>query len=143
MNLELFDTNVLLAAVLPYREHHEIAQEVINQSKQAGRAAICVHSLAEAYSTLSGKLGIPPKEAFEILEFAVRGLEVLAFAPTDHMNAIKRMVAVGIGGAGIYDALIAELALRHQCHKVYTFNTKHFMRLGADIAAVVHEPVLP
>ncbi len=77
-----------------------------------------MHSLAEAYSTLSGKLGIPPKEAFAILEFAVRGLHILAFAPTDHMNAIKRMVFLGIGGAGIYDALIAELALRNQCSKI-------------------------
>ncbi len=141
MNLELFDTNVLLAAVLPHREDHEIAQWVINQSKLLGRACVCVHSLAEAYSTLSGKLGIPPKEAFEILEFALRNMKILAFAPTDHMNALRRMVLLGIGGAGIYDALIAELALRNQCHKIYTFNFKHFIRLGEDVAGILETPV--
>ena len=57
-----------------------------------------------------------------------------------NMNAVKRMVLLGIGGAGVYDALLAELALRCQCHKIFTFNSKHFTRLGADVAALVETP---
>jgi predicted nucleic acid-binding protein len=65
----LFDTNAILAAILPHREHHEAARVAFSKSKKSAQACICVHTLAEAYNTLSGKLSIPPQKALELLLF--------------------------------------------------------------------------
>jgi predicted nucleic acid-binding protein len=140
MSWHLFDTNVLLAVMLPHREHHAAAAKRFVASKKQGKAAICIHTLAEAYSILSGKIGIPAKQAHALLQQNLVHVTVLAFEAQDHPNALERMVSLGIGGGGIYDALLAEVALRRNCQRLYTNNLKHFLRLGEVVAAMTQEP---
>ena len=138
MSLELFDTNVLMAVMLPHRAQHLAAKLAFVNSKKLSYAAICVHTLAEAYSNLSGKIAVPPQQARLLLQQNLQGVRVLPLEPNDYTLALERMAS--IGGGGVFDALLAEVALRNRCRTLWTINTKHFIRLGADVAKLVQEP---
>ena len=141
MKLELFDTNVLLAVILPHREHHLAAREAFVASKELGQASVCVHTLAEAFSTLSGKIAIPAKQAVQVLQLNLEDVQILALEQDDYAKALERMASLGLSGGGIFDALLAEVALRNKCQKLYTFNIKHFIRLGQEIEKITFEPI--
>jgi predicted nucleic acid-binding protein len=50
------------------------------------------------------------------------------------------MVAFNLPGGGIFDALIAQAALKAEADALLTMNAKHFTRLGEAIAARVQVP---
>jgi predicted nucleic acid-binding protein len=54
--------------------------------------------------------------------------------------AIANMVAFNLPGGGIFDALIAQAALKAEADALLTMNAKHFTRLGEAIAARVQVP---
>lgn len=57
-----------------------------------------------------------------------------------YQAAIAQMVALQIPGGGIFDALIAQAALRAQVDVLLTLNPKHFIRLGESIVRLVQVP---
>jgi predicted nucleic acid-binding protein len=67
-------------------------------------------------------------------------VQILALEPADYTQALERMARLGLAGGGIYDALLAELAVRNQVTTLFTFNLKHFIRLGSDIQKMTREP---
>ena len=50
------------------------------------------------------------------------------------------MVALNIPGGGIFDALIAQAALKVQVDILFTLNPNHFTRLGQAIAQITQVP---
>jgi hypothetical protein len=52
------------------------------------------------------------------------------------------MVNLNLTGGGIYDALIAQAAIKADAAILLTLNPKHFIRLGEPIANCVQEPHL-
>ena len=50
------------------------------------------------------------------------------------------MVSLNLPGGGIFDALIAQAALKGNAEVLLTLNAKHFTRLGAEIASLVQIP---
>jgi predicted nucleic acid-binding protein len=138
--MNLFDTNVITTAMTNKREGHERAKSVFAQSKAIGRACISTHNLAEIYNVLTGRMLIPPPQAKMLMERNLEGVEVISLNEQDYLNAIQRVSSLSIPGGVIYDAIIAECAIKRQCETLYTFNLKHFTRLGADITAIAREP---
>jgi predicted nucleic acid-binding protein len=53
---------------------------------------------------------------------------------------IKRLQGLQFSGGAIYDALIAQAALKAKVTVLYSFNAAHFVRLGADVATLVVKP---
>jgi len=58
----------------------------------------------------------------------------------DYAKAIEEAAALGIAGGGIYDALLAHCALKVKAETIYTWNEKHFKRLGEETSKRVKTP---
>jgi predicted nucleic acid-binding protein len=50
------------------------------------------------------------------------------------------MTSLNLPGGGIFDALIAQAALKSSADRLLTLNPKHFTRLDTAIADLVHVP---
>ncbi len=50
------------------------------------------------------------------------------------------MVRLNLPGGGIFDALIAQAALKTEADRILTLNPNHFMRLSSEIAQLVEVP---
>ncbi|MDF5725257.1 MAG: hypothetical protein PUP91_33365 [Rhizonema sp. PD37] len=57
----------------------------------------------------------------------------------EYLSAIERMAALNLQG-GIFDALIAQAALKANVDILLTLNPNHFTRLGEAIAQLVQVP---
>ncbi len=138
--MKLFDTSVLIAATLPHRENHQRARESFVDSKLNKTACISAHSLAEVFNVLTGRILIPPAQARELIENNFKGVEVIALDASDYIRALEKMSSHGLSGGMIFDALIAECALKIQAETLFTLNLKHFLRLGEEISNIAREP---
>ena len=67
-------------------------------------------------------------------------LSLVSLTSGEYARVIINSAAVGIRGGGIYDALLAHCALKVNAKALYTWNEKHFVRLGAEVSATVQRP---
>ncbi|WP_233154087.1 hypothetical protein [Scytonema sp. HK-05] len=58
----------------------------------------------------------------------------------DYQQAIACMVRLNLPGGGIFDALIAQAALKAEVDILLTLNPSHFTRLRQDLAQRVQVP---
>lgn len=140
----LFDTSVLIAGSLVQHPNHApcFAQLQAAKSKQI-QGCLSTHSLAETYSVLT-RMPIQPKilpsTAESVVLDLMQYLETIALAATDYQTAIAQMVALNIAGGGIFDALIAQAALKAKVDRLLTLNPNHFARLDTAIAQITQIP---
>lgn len=66
--------------------------------------------------------------------------EVVPLTVEDYQAAIAQMVALNLPGGGIFDTLIARVALKAEVDRLLTLNPNHFTRLGEAIANLVEVP---
>jgi predicted nucleic acid-binding protein len=130
-----FDTSVFVPLAQGHHKHHRASQGVVlglgrNQGLCAG------HSLAETYSSLT-RMPSPERmsadQAVLILEDITRRLDIVTLDPPEYMRTIASLAEAGITGGAIYDGLIAQCALKAKADVIYTWNTRHFQRLGPEI----------
>lgn len=138
----LLDTSVLVATFYGDHERHEPSFELfVHQQKRTGFAA--AHSLAEVYSVLTGMPGKHRASGDEALLFLANvreRLTIVALDQNEYFTALEASAAAGVAGGGIYDAVLAHCALKAKVQAIYTWNVKHFKRLGPDIAGRVKTP---
>jgi len=67
-------------------------------------------------------------------------LSIVTLDPEEYFKIVEGAASVGVFGGGIYDAIIGQCALKANAQTIYTWNVKHFRRLGADIASRVKTP---
>ena len=67
-------------------------------------------------------------------------LTVIALEPDEYYSAIGGAAAAGILGGTVYDALIAQCALKSKAAIIYTWNVDHFRRVGPEVAKRVRTP---
>jgi len=136
------DTSVLVATFYADHEHHPPSIDLFLRHRKPD-ACCAAHSLAEIYSSLTGMPGkerASPDEALLFLGNIRERLTMVALTADEYASAIEAAAANGIVGGGIYDALIAHCALKAGAQTIYTWNVKHFKRLGADVAKRVSTP---
>lgn len=136
------DTSVLVAAFYGDHEHHEPSMDLFLRHGKS-EACCAAHSLAEVYATLTGMPGKERATADEALLFLgnVRErLTIMTLAEVEYAAALESAAANGIAGGGIYDALIAHCALKAGAKAIYTWDVKHFKRLGSEVAKRVTLP---
>ncbi len=138
--MNLFDSNVVTAAILTHREHHEVANLVFGQHKISRTAAISTHSLAEIYNVLTGRARIPTNDALHLMQLNLQNVQLVSLEPDEYQKALQRVSSLGLSGGVIFDALIAECALKIGAETLFTFNLHHFTRLGTDIVQITREP---
>ena len=140
----LFDTSVLVAAALLQHPSHTpcFAQLQTARSRQI-QGCLSTHSLAEFYSVLTRMPSQPrmsPQAARILIENYLQYLAPIVLEPIDYLAAIHQMADLNLPGGGIFDALIAQAALKAGVDKILTLNPNHFSRLNAAIAQIVEVP---
>ncbi|MEM6255504.1 MAG: PIN domain-containing protein [Cyanobacteria bacterium P01_D01_bin.156] len=136
----LFDTSALVAALLKDHPFHKAYLPWLEQAlNQEIIGYISTHTLAELYAVLTRLPRQPklqPKEVQTLLSNFEHFQKVILNAD-DYSQVMQRLVQQNIIGGGIYDALIAQAALKAEVKTLLTANPKDFVRLGSDIASIV------
>ena len=136
------DTSVLVAAFYYGHEHHRSSFELfLSQDKKSGCTG--AHSLAEVYSTLTGMPGKDRASGDEALLFlgnVCDRLTIVSLEAKEYVTALEAAAAAGVTGGGIYDAILGHCALKAKAESIYTWNVRHFARLGNEIATRVKTP---
>jgi predicted nucleic acid-binding protein len=136
------DTSVLVATFYGDHEHHDDSIALFLRHKKV-EACCGAHSLAEVYASLTGMPGkdrVSGDEALLFLGNIRDRLTIIALDSDEYFKSLETSAAVGVVGGGIYDALLGSCALKAKAETIYTWNVKHFKRLGPDIAARVASP---
>ncbi len=137
-----FDTSVLYAVLLDDHPHHQASLAVYLRADPA-QGGCAAHSLAELYATLTRMPGPDRLGADQVL-LALDGirerLTVVALDPDEYRAAIGDAAAEEILGGTVYDALIARCALKSKATVIYTWNLKHFRRVGPEVAKRARTP---
>jgi len=139
---EFLDTSVLIATFYGDHEHHEPSFALfLRQNGRSGYTA--AHCLAEVYSVLTGMPGkhrAGPDEALLFLGDARQRLTLATLDGHEYFDVLETASSAGFWGGAIYDALIAHCALKVKAEVIYTWNLKHFTRLGGEVAPLVKTP---
>jgi predicted nucleic acid-binding protein len=140
----LFDTSVIIAASLPQHVSHAPCFAQMKAVKSGSlQGYLSTHSLAEIYSVLTRMPSQPkmsPFEAKNLIEALLQYVEAVPLEIVDYQEAIARMSSLNLPGGGIFDALIAQAALKISADRISTLNPKHFIRLDPAIAQIVEVP---
>mgnify|MGYP006445686069 CR=1 FL=1 len=130
----LFDTSVLVPAVVDQLANHEAAFSCFRGAKSdGGRAFGSCHVLAEAYATLTA-LPLPRRitaleESHLVRSNFAKRLELVSLSPDDYAEALEMTAGRGLISGQIYDALHIVAALKSGCWRIYTYNIRHFGKL--------------
>jgi predicted nucleic acid-binding protein len=141
----LFDTSVLVAAMMSGHSSYNVCLPLLQRAQTRQIVGfISTHTLAELYSVLTRipQTKITPDLAQELIRDNLQTFEFVSLGAEDYTAAIDLMVRNRIPGGGIFDALIAQAALKADVDVILTLNAKHFIRLGTAIAQKVQEPKL-
>lgn len=141
----LFDTNVLVAAILETHSKYPTAIKWLSKAKKKEiNGIISVHTIAELYCTLT-KIPIypkiPPTTVNKLIKNNVLShFSIIEFTSEDYQTIINILSQENIQGGAVYDALIAHAALKAGADKLFTFNVRHFRRVYPSISKLVEEP---
>jgi predicted nucleic acid-binding protein len=99
--------------------------------------------LAEVYSTLT-RLPQPhrasPAQALACIENIVTRLRCVSLNGEEYRSVIQEAAGRLIGGATIYDALIARCALKSGADEIFTWNIRHYQLLGTEVVGRLKTP---
>jgi predicted nucleic acid-binding protein len=141
----LFDTSVLVAAVVQAHPHHERALPWL-QRAHSGEAEFLVSSptLAELYSVLSSlpvKPRISPANAWRLIQENVAAVaRFVSLSPADYSEVLRRSAERELSGGVIYDALIARAAEISKVERLLTFNLRDFRRVWPEGESLLLAP---
>lgn len=144
MTKTLFDTSVLISAFVVSHPKHQSCIPWLHQVKaEQVQGAIATHTLAETYSVLT-RLPVSPRIsptlARRLIEENLKEFEIAPLVAEDYFRVIDKMVTLNLAGGAIYDALIAQAAIKAKVNQLLTLNPEHFTRLGDEIARLVLIP---
>ncbi|NCS37416.1 MAG: type II toxin-antitoxin system VapC family toxin, partial [Microcystis aeruginosa G11-01] len=107
----LYDTSVLIAALLPEHSSHVVAFPFLKKAREGDvQGYLSTHTLAELYSVMTRlpePLRVSPDEAQTVIADLLEYIEAVPLLAKDYQAAISQMVALKLAGGGIFDALIA------------------------------------
>jgi predicted nucleic acid-binding protein len=136
----LFDTNILIAGSVPGHPNREgclpLLQEVVSRVTEG---YISTHSLSEYYRYMTGKAQpqLSPKNTEKAIRQLLINFTAVSLDEGDYLAVFARMRIQSLHGAIVYDAIIAQAALKAEVDYIVTLNTYDFKRLGADVASLV------
>jgi predicted nucleic acid-binding protein len=139
-----FDTSTLVAALVVQHPSHLVClPRLLRVQGGQDSGLVSTHSLAELYSVLTRlpyRPRIHPGDAQRLMVENLKAFDKIQLDESDYERAIAQMVECNLPGGGIFDALIAQAALKRDADALLTLNLKHFVRLSADIARRVEVP---
>jgi predicted nucleic acid-binding protein len=130
MKSDFWDTSALLALQCALDDFHAAAEAVFVRDCWAAR-----RSRAEFYCAATGRMGVPPVVAVQLLESLDEFVEWVSLSDAEEARIIKSAPRRGLQGRILFDALIAECAVKAGCKIIITANPTHFRHVlpHADI----------
>jgi len=141
----LFDTSVLVAALIEQHPKHERAIPWLSKAKaDKFEFIVASHSLAELYAiltTLPLKPRISTSIAWRLISENIESkAKIVSLSPTEYSSIIKKLSDKGLSGGIVYDALIVGVAQKSKVERILTFNRKHFRKVWQDSEKTLFEP---
>lgn len=140
----LFDTNILVASTIEAHPNHAISFPWIQQVRTKSiQGYLSTHSIAELYAVMTRlPLAQPlsPRQVHDVIVNNLESFHSVDLESNDYLEIIRNVARLNIIGGGIYDAIIAQAALKANVDTLLTLNSKHFTRLGENIAQLVRDP---
>jgi predicted nucleic acid-binding protein len=130
-----FDTSVLVPVFYANHVHHQASIDLFIQFDRFN-GCCGAHSLAEVYSTLTrmpGKHRISAEQAMLFIGSIRERLSIVALSGDEYADALQTSSARGIVGGGIYDALLAQCAIKAQAEMIYTWNARHYALCAPEV----------
>ena len=142
----LFDTSVLLAAMVAAHKHHDKAKTWLSKAHKGKFSLyVCNHTIAELYSaltTLPISPRISPATAVMLIEHnIIKQAKLVTLTSKDYHKVIKNLAAEDFKGGISYDNLIYHAAIKSGVTKLLTFNTKDFDRFNRDKKVIIVSPM--
>jgi predicted nucleic acid-binding protein len=139
-----FDTSTLVAAILSDHPSHQPCLYWLQKvTSDEATGYVTNHTLAELYAVLT-RLPLPKSLNASTARYAIvtnlAKFQIVALTTEDYNAILDIVTAQNILGGGIYDVLIARAALNAKADLLLTLNPKHFVRIGADVQAIVKVP---
>lgn len=135
------DTSVLVAAIQSWHTEHERAFKAVSQSLRKGSVVVPLHVLFESYSVLTRMpkpLRLSPETALGLLERTLRDkAEVVELGGDSVFDLFQTFPDRDISGGAVYDALIAESAMRAGAASLLTLNQRDFERVAPKELQIV------
>jgi len=136
-----FDTSALYPVFIDDHAHHEASLAAYLRADPS-QGACAAHSLAEVYATLTAMPGpnrLSTDQVLLVLDDIRERLTIIGLDPDEYRIAIGDAAAEEIIGT-VCDALIARCALKSKAAVIYTWNLKHFRRVGPEVARRARTP---
>jgi predicted nucleic acid-binding protein len=137
-----FDTSVLVPVFYGDHVHHQASLAAfLAFDKSSGCCA--AHSLAEVYATLTrmpGRHRISGAQALLFIDNICERLSLVTLDGKGYVKALQNAVQLSIVGGGIYDALLAQCAIKAQAETIYSWNVRHYARCGAEVTERLRTP---
>ncbi len=138
----LLDTSCIVAAVCTWHEHHNsAAYEIERRINRGEKMIVAAPALVEAYAVLTrlpSPHRISPIDATALIESNFINVEsVIALDGKSYIILLHQAPNNGITGGQIYDAVIANCALKAKAEALLTFNENHFLSFAEKIEIVV------
>lgn len=129
--LTALDTSILVAALLPWHEHHALAQGAIRKARQAGALLLPSRTLVETFSVLT-RLPTPhrlaPEDALSLLELNFRSARVESLDADATWPFLSSLPSSGVAGGAVFDAEIVNVAARAGAGAIVTLDRRGFGR---------------
>ena len=140
----LFDTSVLVATFEVSHPRHGVCLPWLQRVQVSEiDGYLSTHTFAELYSVLTRlpvRPPISPTIAQRLIDENLNLFVAIPLTADDYQQVIACMVGLNLLGGGIFDALIAQAALKAGVDILLTLNPNHFTRLGQDLAKRVQVP---
>lgn len=141
----LFDTSILVAAVLSGHQQHHLAKPwLVKAIKGKLEMFVCNHTLAELYAVLT-KLPYTPKiqpsNALMLIEHNVIKVGSMVNLTTrDYHHVLQEMSQDHLSRGLTYDRLIYRAAIKSGANKILTLNKKDFDRFNGTNSVTIISP---
>jgi predicted nucleic acid-binding protein len=141
----LFDTSVLVAAMVESHPHHALALPWLQRVQQKSEVGVlAAHTLAELYAVLTRlpvHPRIPPSVAVQLIRTNVLTIcKVVALSGDDYITLLDHLANVGIMGGAVYDAVLLHTAQKANVDQIVTLNESDFRRVYPLLADRVVSP---
>ena len=141
----LFDTSVLVAAMVEGHPSHERAWPWLQQAKTGKvQGVVAAHSLAELYAVLTVlplQEKISPEAAWKLIrENLLKDFKVITLSQADYRVVLQRLMRQELIGGVVYDALIAQAARKARVDRLITLNVADFRRVWPEGKERISKP---
>lgn len=132
----LFDTSVLVPALIDVHPHHTRAHPWLDRARaREFEYFVAAHTLAEAYAVMS-TYPVRPRMGPAALQMLRQNIldtaKVVALSATEYEAVLRSVADHGLTGGVVYDALIVKAAQKAGVDKILTFDVDDFRRVWPE-----------